>query len=649
MRAFCGSVTRMKPTRCILFASSLALLFLALLRFFPGKWAEPSPPPVVPLGPTGGTGPVADAADPLTRSAALPVGYTARVGTRMCFELSLGSEVTLHGGSAGDGAPTDGAIAVQIDGALEITVLDRSAGSIVARYALPAARIRAGGDAPKTVAWVDGLRTALRAGFDVRLDANGRPRAVRCDAAWRSDQRQIARSLVSALGVDVRDAAEWTAVVDDAMGRHTFRCRRTADAGDALLHRERTAFAPRHHAGRHDADVELAGMATARFDAAVGWLTGLAFDETLRWAWLGDDMRIGAHLHGTLQWRRSEAVTLPAIDAGSFEELGGAEAPAVVADPLRSHWRERLAGRDAAALLAELCQLIAESEEPSQRRHELVLLLAELARGDAAQADLLAAAIQSARVTGRAAADVLSALGSAGTERAQAALCAVFENGQLAGALRQAAVESMFQIERATPALVDTLRRALHAGDPFDALSGSAMLVLGALAGRGAEGNGQPVVMELLALESAVRRQGVEPGWFEALGNTGDPAVLPLASRLCASADPVERAWGLTALRRVDAPMAHALQRAAAREDGAAGVRRQAIEQIGAIAAAWVTDALIECTDADVDADVRRAAYGALILRAPGDERARAALWRRLTVESDAGLVDLLRAWSGNA
>ncbi|HEX5053272.1 MAG TPA: HEAT repeat domain-containing protein, partial [Planctomycetota bacterium] len=330
---------------------------------------------------------------------------------------------------------------------------------------------------------------------------------------------------------------------------------------------------------------------------------------------------------------------------GFADVTGLQEMPAAGEDPMSRFWDEKLGDLDVAAVLQRLQAFLDSKREPSREYHELLQMLAQLVRRDPGEADRLAGLVQSARLTGQAAADVLAVLGMAGNERAQVALAAVFENGLVEAGLRRAAVESMFQLEHPSQALVDSLRRSLHGVGRLDVLAGSSMLALGALGTRGAvTAEGGALVDELLGLEAAARQDGLEGAWSEALGNTGDPAVVPLAQRLSASNDPVERARAVTVLRRVTSPAAAALLQSIARGDPDADVRRLAVQTIGESTAAWTRDVLVDRAATDGDAEVRRVAYSALASRARTDTVAHSALVQRLGNEPDPELRQMLQS-----
>lgn len=628
--------------------SSLAAVLLPLTVCWSLSARGPDLPSSAHRSANGTTGRTAAGPD-VDRTAAVGAGYTAKAGTRLHFALHLATGVTMRGAPAEPAANSRRPLDVTASGTLEVVVLDRRQDEMLVSFRLPDATITTLGAATaETRDHTDGLQQALRQGFDVRMDVAGRPRALRCPAEWTAPQRTFARALLSTFRCELQNAAEWTSHFADAMGEHTFAYRAAPADSGLTVRRERTGFAPRHQEPERNPEVRTNGVATGHFASGVGWLTTAEVDDAVAWNWLGGALRLEAWQRGTLRWHRSDTVpVVPAWDGGFVDADGAPPAAPAAGDPLRTFWRDRLRGRDVPALLRELAALLAQSLEPSQERHELVQLLAELVRQEPARAAELAAGVQAARLCGQLAADVLAALGMAGHASAQAALGAVFENGLVEAGLRQAALDSMFQIEQPSAALVDVLQRTLRGKERLDAFAGSAMLVLGALANKNARAaDGQGVVVDLLALEAQARQQGLEPVWFEALGNTGDPAVLPLATSMLAQPDPVARALGLTALRRVALPAADELVRSAARDDAAAEVRRQATEQIAAADAPWTTAALVERTRLDADVEVRRSAYVGLVLRARTDERARAALRQRLADEPAAELRDLLRTWA---
>lgn len=568
-----------------------------------------------------------------------PVGYTASPGERLHFAVELTNSVAMA--STGPDARSTAPFALRVAADLRLVVLGRNDGMLL--VAVDAERA----DVSSPTASTDDagthlgeLRVALERGFDVRFDAFGAPTAIRFRDGCTPFTRSFLRALVAALTFEFRDEPEWSTSLSDPMGEHGFAYATDGDADVVVVRRTRQFFAPRGPGAADEARPELHGDAAARFAAATGWWTEVTIDEATSWSSFGG-ARVAATLRGRARLVATDHVGVDAdvdLDGGfvAFDDVDTGLTPPV--DPMAAAWAERLAGRDEHTLIAELAALGVDGEDAARARLELLNVLAECMRQDPAAATRLGALVQAAKLTGQVAADVLAALGIAAHADAQRALAGVFENGLVEAGLRVAAVEAMVQLEHPTPALVEALQRSLH-GTPLRGLGGSAMLALGAFGSRGA-----PVLGELLSLEGAARADGVEPAWFEALGNAGDPAVLPLARRQLADDDPVERSWGLTAVRRVRTAEAASIVQASARGDASVEVRRLAVEVAGESTEPWSLELLRERAAEDPDVSVRRAACSALLFRAHREPGARASLRERASREPDATLREELRA-----
>lgn len=588
----------------------------------------------------------ADPAQASDRQVVQVAGYTAPAGTRLHFDFRVETGVSLRSAAPAAAPAQQTPLDVSARGRLDVIVLGRRADEVLVGYRMSDARILAAGNSTaETRSYVDGLQRALQRGFDVRMDLAGRLRMMRFHGDWTPDGRNFARALATACRCEFLPQADWTSDFDDAMGRHSFAYASAAAADGVTVTRSRTGFVPPGVAAEEEPDVKFHGTADASFVAAVGWLTAAHVDDRVAWSWIQGALRIEAWQRGSLSWLSSDTVEVEASwDADFVDFVEPLQSSPADGDPMRRFWAEKLRGRDLQSLLGELAALEANGSPSGPEQLELLHLLAELIRQDPAAAELLACMVQSARLTGQTAADVLAALGMAGHDRAQAALAEVYGNGLVEPGLRQAAAEAMFQVERPSQFLVDSLQRSLYGLDHFDGCAGSAMLVLGAFANRGAQtADGKTVATELLQLEAAARRDGIASVYFDALGNTGSAAVLPLANRLAQSQDPVERAQAVTVVRRVQGPAAEAILSAAAR-DANADVRRSALLEVAMSPAPWVLNLLIDRATHDTDADVRRLAYSGLGSRAAGDATARAVLLRCSTTETDPELRAMLLA-----
>jgi len=576
--------------------------------------------------------------EPIARDAVHSLGHTARPGSRLHFALDVTNTVTMVNPAAG--GPSTAPFALRVAANLRATVLGRTRDTCLLAWRAERADVSSPtATTDDARAQLDELQVALVNGFDVRVDEVGVPRSIRFHAGTSPFARSFVRAIVGAITFEFRPEREWSTTFTDTMGEHGFAYEATGDADAILVRRARQFFVPRGAAAADAPPPELRGSATAMFTASAGWWSEIAIDEATSWTCFGG-ARVAATLRGEVRLVASERVAIDAAfddDRGfvAFAEIEDDAAPPV--DPMAAAWAERLAGRDEGVLLTELAALGASGEESARTRLEIVNLLAERMRQDPGAATRLGEMVQAAQLTGRVAAEVLTAMAIAAHAAAQQALAGVFENGLVDTSLRVAAVEAMVQLERPQPGLVATLQRSLY-GVPLRGLGGSVMLTLGAFGSRGA-----PVMHDLLELGATARAEGVEPAWFEALGNTGDPTVLPVAQRQLANGDPIERAWGLTALRRVRTAEASATVQASARNDASVEVRRLAIEVAGECDEPWSLALLRERAGADPDVAVRRAACSALLLRAAREPTARASLVDRASLEPDATLRAELR------
>jgi hypothetical protein len=622
-------------TNAMLSGAAAAVVLLSLSV----AWSVvvPREPGVPVVTPAVAGAPAAMDAAPGDREPVLAAGYTAAPGARLHFDLEMTNSVAMA--TSATDAQSSMPFELHIAAGLRLTVLGRKADALLVAWDAERAAVSSPTATTDDARQQLGeLESGLRRGFDVCLDGAGVPRTIRFRSGCTPFARSCVRALVSLLVFEFRPQHEWSTSLVDPMGEHGFGYRADVDAADVVVQRTRQIFVPRTPSPADTPPPDVHGDATARFESVAGWWTDVRIDEAMSWSCFGG-ARVAATLRAAARCTAVERVAVEADwdrDFVAFDDVEASASPPV--DPLRTAWAERLAGRDEQALLTELAALGVGGEHAARARLELLNLLAERMRQDPAAATRLGEMVQAAKLTGQLAADVLSALGIAAHPEAQRALAGVFENGLVEPGLRVAAVEAMVQLELPTPELVAVLQRSLH-GAPLRGLAGSAMLALGAFGSRGA-----PVTSELLSLEAAARSEGVEPAWFEAIGNTGDPSVLALARRQLAVADPVERAWGLTAMRRVRGAEAAAVVQATARDDAVVEVRRLAIEVAGESTESWSLDLLRERAAADPDVSVRRAACSALLLRARALPAARAALQERVARESDAALRDELRA-----
>ncbi len=239
---------------------------------------------------------------------------------------------------------------------------------------------------------------------------------------------------------------------------------------------------------------------------------------------------------------------------------------------------------------------------------------------------------------------LVGALAEAGGARCQCALVDVTAASTLSSDQRAQALTSLALVERPTAETVRALDRMADARD----VGGPAMLALGAAGGAAREG-GAPWADE--AFEALVRRLDRATSdddvtlALDALGNTGDPRLVPLAERAMSNPSATVREAAVAAVRLVRTPEADAFvaSRLRARDDVAS--------RVGAIRAAAfraldpLGDALGALLGDDPVAAVRARAVSMLGPRQREQAMAGELLLRAAGSDPDDDVREAARAW----
>jgi HEAT repeat protein len=380
----------------------------------------------------------------------------------------------------------------------------------------------------------------------------------------------------------------WRAVERDATGRYRVEYRR---AGENVFARSKRAYthvhqsaAPGLQARQLHIQVEHAeGRITVR-DGRVATLTA---SERLNMP-LGPSSHVKSQTELTLRAVASPAahdatdanrfvgasLRLPidqtpgggALDRGRFDEqrIGAETFESAIAALEREAERERK-GERAAGTDGEPADSAASDAEAQQlSEHTRVFsALSALLRQDAHALDR---GLQLVRGGSPVAREILSALGVAGTERAQAALIEVLLDERLPHELRWQACFALSRMESAGDATIEALTAVLDQ----PRLGKQAAYGLGTLARRlaatGQTERSHPIVallVQRLPAQASVEGKAVV---LRALGNAGNPSALPVARALLDDEDQELRAAAVDALRlmplpEVDVLLAHQLSR----------------------------------------------------------------------------------------
>ncbi|HEX5054560.1 MAG TPA: hypothetical protein VFZ65_22480, partial [Planctomycetota bacterium] len=223
----------MNISRPVLLACSLAsLLLLSAAALLGLERSEPALAGATAAAPR--TGPVAPLpAASSQRDVARSAGYTAEPGTQLDYDLHLELGLALansNGAAAAQPAPR---VVLQFDGSLQLVVLGRRDDEVLVGYRTQGVRLAVQGSTEQATAdWSLVLQRALQQGFDVRMDARGRPLAMRFLGEWTGEQRNFARGFVGAFRCEFQRSGTWASSFDDTMGHHVFESRAEPNGDD---------------------------------------------------------------------------------------------------------------------------------------------------------------------------------------------------------------------------------------------------------------------------------------------------------------------------------------------------------------------------------------------------------------------------------
>ncbi|MBL9075875.1 MAG: HEAT repeat domain-containing protein [Planctomycetes bacterium] len=464
------------------------------------------------------------------------------------------------------------------------------------------------------------LAAAAVAPVLVRLEATGKVLGYGFADGLDGDQRNFLRGVLGVLHfpAPIDGVAVWSITDSDTTGDYTARCELLPSADAEQRHVRRTRERYQHVAGHDEPPLhELRGRGEAVFSLRQGWIVSTSLDEGMSLQLPLLDLRVDSQRkadavlveagHVRLEpapaadWERA---TAPATGAG--ERIGG-----FAATNQREAWRQRLAGVTLDQLLRELQDLLAQADTDREVLDGAFQRLQWFVRLDETAAAEIGQRIVLRELHGDAAGVALSSLGAAGTDAAQAVLVQVRADRSLAAEVRQAATISALQLETPSPALVDGLLR--DAQEPVEA-SGSAMLVLGALAPRqGAPlADGRSALESLLALEPAAAARGELATWLLAVGNAAPPQTVAIVRRHVDHSDPAVRAAACVALRRIADPIVVGLLVEHGLADAAADVRLEALLVLGRRREPAARAALQQIAQTDPDEQLRRRAQDLL-------------------------------------
>jgi HEAT repeat protein len=522
-------------------------------------------------------------------------------GTEYVQELDYRFELAPAG--AEPSAPAAGA-ALHVTGAWRTLVVGGPQGGTRLKVEIAHAAI-ANQNPAAAQAMAEASRSLARP-FYVDYDAQGR--ALRLHLAKDTDRLAlgILRELVSIsqFSEPAPVTASWQALESDQSGEYRADYR---SLGFGKFERVKALYVkanPAQSAGVFGGGVPVIGKALAVFELD-DWGRSAKLDATHELSTPGAENGTGYVSRTRLALKfleRRQGVEVGG-DLTNLVTLGLAPAASDVTDAAADLDRQLVDGADADSLLRELSQL---AEGDRDGGFAIQTRLAALFRLDPRAIDKALS-----RLDAKNAANILGALGSAGTPAAQKALAAFASDTGRDAAERQLAVDSMLAVEHPTPELRGALKGMLSEKDPE--LKNNASLMLGVMAGRDADPSAtvdivQQMSRELKTADSVNERIRL----IDSLGNTRSDAALPALSEALASDNAEVRTAATAALRFVSDPAADRLLSTAITSDDSPDVRRSALIAAGYRAYEPLASALETVAKGDPSSAVRAQAVTTL-------------------------------------
>jgi HEAT repeat protein len=263
-------------------------------------------------------------------------------------------------------------------------------------------------------------------------------------------------------------------------------------------------------------------------------------------------------------------------------------------------------------------QLIEQMAAEDKEQGDIQARLAALMRLDSSAVMQVAAAVRE----GYDDANLLGALGAAGTPEAQQALVALAADASLALHVQQAAIEALHTVDEPTEETMAALELLVAAEN--DDIKKSASYALGTLAGKLAatdEAQASTYVQKMAAQFDAAQSDGERMRLLDALGNAGRPEGLESIAQGLTSADSVVRDIAARALRKIDDPRADAMLSNLFLSKAEADVREAALFAAGFRRFSPLAAALGVLLEREPESQLRGQAVGLLVtyLQRDGD------------------------------
>jgi HEAT repeat protein len=521
-------------------------------------------------------------------------------------------------------ATNTGELAMSLTGTLTATVLSAADKSRTLSLEVAPERI----DLQRMALGIsaEALKQELARPFQVTYDENGAAQAVAFPATVGRQASTLLRDIVSQLQVTVRPGASWIAVESEPAGDCAVGLRRLAPGRIAkqkvrfvkvarsgvLVDSDDTIGVPTFERSEATYDVDASGRVLA---AEVHHVMQAKVDVVAG--------SVRSEVHATFSQVTTSAASPTAAPppvvararplSDSPEDVPTAEAvrdlPA--AAEVVAGMRRQNAARDPGAL-HEAQHLLSRSVASDPKG-----TLAELRKEDLEQQP------------------VLSAIGSAGTPEAQAALTKIANDPKQPLEVRKQAIDAFHEVPDATPESADHL---LELADKDPKLRENALLALGGLANRKAQTDPDTAggwVDQIVAMYQRATSDEERLMLLDALGNSGQEAALDILKDVLASGSPALRVAAAKNLRLLPAPRADQLLGTLLSPQIEPEIREAALFAAGFRQFENMQQALAALVQEEPSVEVRMAALGALSTYLRRDEAAGAATLIRWLADND--------------
>lgn len=458
--------------------------------------------------------------------------YHLASGSRLTFDLGLAMRSTMQGH---DGTQLESQEA-RIDGALEVTVVDRRSHELVTLWRVRNASVHYGAMGRTIPEAAELLRIGLERPVLVRMRDDGQTLGIRFDPDLELEHRGWVRSLVAAARctLPAADVRGWQHEEDTTDGRRTFDYEWIPHSADWLGVR-------RTQCGGPDAGTDP-GFVThtdARgeygFDAELGWLRVLRWHDATQielvalQATARIDWSLRAHLAGFVSGVRG--LPSPGWDLDWASAATTDAEKAALADHRElAQWRATLRGQSIESLIGSILELAGQTGRDSASFNALVEQLAWALRIDPSEVGKVVATALAVLDTPTAREALLAALGASQTPAGQDALMTLAERTDLPISARTSAARSLFQARSVTPEIVD---RAIQLAGYDDRVARTNLLLVGAF------GDRSPAASQwLLAGEAQAIASGETATWITAVANQATPEAEATLARYAETGEP---------------------------------------------------------------------------------------------------------------